>query len=507
MSSKSFLIMVVLCFFVFSACSKNDDTSFAYVSERTKLPFAVSEDFLLLLDDAFNRRADIIRPTLEVLYPLIETRNTMYAVTLRDKPAAHMPSTHKIHQNFAHDDVVTLFIALAQHYGPYFYLGGDDVFLPVRDDILALIDGQDAWRIADLEQLLHTHLSSIITDNHFHINGMFLRCNTEFFQYHGAFERNDHGFRCMQSGRYVKTLLLPCRPDLHLDLHETFRFSADERGEHFFYAPVIMMSIADGETIPASLTIVYEDNTTQTVALAQLPKQRNDMIQSWSPNHSLEYVQGIPVVAIEGMGSSHTPNGRGRSEGRSFLRNANLYLQDEPVIILDLRGNGGGCGSLPTRWMYNVTGQLVPSNRIQLHARTYQNIDDVERTHIHPLIPFGDHHVLVDSGPDRIVPNNQLIIVLIDRFTASAGESMTDLAFNMENTLVIGQNTSGVLLTRSSASNFLPWSNIPVAFNSWLAIHPEGHFAEGIGYAPDIWVMGDALTATLNMLNHHIIQK
>jgi len=120
---------------------------------------------------------------------------------------------------------------------------------------------------------------------------------------------------------------------------------------------------------------------------------------------------------------------------------------------------------------------------------------------------FDSNHIIYAQSPCEIVSNDQLIIVLVDRFTASAGEQMVDLAFSMENVLVIGQNTAGVLITSSGWINSaLPWSSITFDFSADMRVFPEGHFIEGIGFAPDIWVIGDALTAALNMLNHHLSQ-
>lgn len=98
----------------------------------------------------------------------------------------------------------------------------------------------------------------------------------------------------------------------------------------------------------------------------------------------------------------------------------------------------------------------------------------------------------------------QILIVLVDRITGSAGELFTDLAFNVQNTLVVGQNTFGTLTTSLSFPSLqMPNSGITLALgNCCLYFHPEGHFAEGVGFAPDVWVTGDALAAALAMLRN-----
>ena len=80
---------------------------------------------------------------------------------------------------------------------------------------------------------------------------------------------------------------------------------------------------------------------------------------------------------------------------------------------------------------------------------------------------------------------------------------MVDLFFNMENTLVVGQNTGGALLSAGSMPIALPNSGISVTFSNAMYVHPANHFQEGKGFAPDVWVNGDALVAALGMLDAH----
>ena len=102
--------------------------------------------------------------------------------------------------------------------------------------------------------------------------------------------------------------------------------------------------------------------------------------------------------------------------------------------------------------------------------------------------------------PDIDVPNDKLIILLIDRYAASAGENFTDQILSLENTLVIGQNTAGVLLTGGMDQFFLPNSDIQIDMGIIYNIWDEAHFKEGAGISTDVWVIGDALQAALAML-------
>lgn len=59
---------------------------------------------------------------------------------------------------------------------------------------------------------------------------------------------------------------------------------------------------------------------------------------------------------------------------------------------------------------------------------------------------------------------------------------------NVENTLIIGQNTYGMLLSNAYTALVLPESGIVVQLGSDLRVFAEGSFEEYVGYSPDLWV-------------------
>jgi len=96
--------------------------------------------------------------------------------------------------------------------------------------------------------------------------------------------------------------------------------------------------------------------------------------------------------------------------------------------------------------------------------------------------------------------------VLVDRFSASATEDFVVHTLAVKNTLIIGQNTAGMLLSHGDSTRSLRYSGVTFNASGAGFIFPYGLFTEGIGFAPDIWVTGDALAATLGMLEHHLYQ-
>ena len=86
------------------------------------------------------------------------------------------------------------------------------------------------------------------------------------------------------------------------------------------------------------------------------------------------------------------------------------------------------------------------------------------------------------------VENEDLLILLTSFNTMSAAEYFTDMAHNVENTLIIGESTFGALRGDIwSAMTTLPYSKIKLNFGQRVFEYPEGYFEEGYGFEPDLW--------------------
>jgi len=488
----------VLIFFVFllgiviTACGR-DDTQYQL---EVKHPETLED----VLSIALTRREGITRPNHYRLAQLTEGR-----VPLAIEPIFfHIPRRTPVNDVSTADairDTDILFYALAGAYGPYIYFGGDEVFLPIRDDIIEALNAQPSWTRQDFALLLHAKLSQAINDRHFFIDGLLVAANYEFFTINRQFYLTENGFICQDNHLLVKEILLPCHPSINLDPFDIFRLSMDESGSSFFYVPVIAVHIRSDETEPSQLVIVYEDGMSETVPLITPETYFFERGGHWDDTYStLDFMHNIPVVAVRRMGPP------GRDGTIQFLSYAEL-LRGEPAVILDLRGNMGGYIRAVEEWFYTLTGQLIPTNFEILKLRSLEPFfSRLTTAVIDPYddgryMPFDDKHLIVQLSPERIVPSNQLIIVLVDRFTSSAAERMVDLTFNMENAIVIGHNTHGGTLT-TVYEIYLLNSGIRISLGLTLTVSP-GHFKESVGVAPDIWVTDCALTAALGMLENH----
>lgn len=310
----------------------------------------------------------------------------------------------------------------------------------------------DSLRAEDFQQLLLDHLS-FVKDAHFQIQhespsplwySYFFR-ETAFYLDNGQYITADH-----------KTV---ASVDGYEDLTGLFRRSISPEGEIVYY-PVVLQ---DTTTWDQLLTVHYTDGSTQELHSepcdydAQLD-QVLSMDQDAVP--SLREDNGIPVLQVNGMDDS--------SEWDEGFLNGAETLGNSKVSILDLRYNPGGSSTLIADWLEAYAKIQVPANSLYRNAFTAEN-----------LFP----------NRDKWVENENLLIILTGKNTASAAEWLIDAAHNLENVLLIGENTTGAMVG-SITYAALPNSRMVIGIGPIEACIPDtnNYFEECRGFYPDLWV-------------------
>jgi len=431
----------------------------------------------------------------------------------------YAPRARFVSDEEAIEDVKIFFDLLKHWYSAYEYFGGDSVFFPIRDEILETLAQRDQHTAGTLTVLLWNALSPIIADNHFTLDSHIFTTSSLFHVWETPFDRTPYGFRHRYSNGYISEVI-----GYHID--DVFHPTVTEEGEFYYVLIIVAPNPYGSSTSIYDLQVLYSNGDTETVRL--INSQFDSMLDLDEPP-SLRFENDIPIVRLQRMPlpvrSPHDDLiGFDENEALTFLSFA-YDLQDEPAIIIDLRTNLGGFIVLSKMWLYRLTGEIVPFGFCHLTTegltipneaipylpehwyRSFNPSDEwmyfleIVREKYDPYLFINDYH-WISGVYSRLVPNDRLIILLIDRFTSSAGEAFTSQILNMENTLVIGQNTSGTLLTSGALPLYLPNSGIPFNMGSSVFVHPESTWQEGVGYAPDVWVIGDALTAALAILNN-----
>ena len=490
---KKLLLSALLClsvFFTLTGCNGNqNEDNTDYIQQEEQL----DEEYNLqrLLDIAYNRRTNIILPTYEQIAELTESREPR---TIDMRSAFAWPPDRGVVMHItaeeATEDALLFFKALRQVYGPYIYFGGDEVFNPLFDNIIAQISDYETLSVGRLERIIFNELNPVINDNHFRFGGHHFRVDATFYTSNTPFDRHQQGFRHRENGLLVTEI------EGH-DIDRVFRLSMDTYGD-IFYSPVKYV-VAPFAPQTYDMNIVFEDGSVYSLML------RNPGALNVSPSGPrLEFVDGIAVVTVRDMGYNPSRGTLNHTSAINFMHIAE-QIRDEPVIIIDVRHNAGGDDGLGARWLYRLMREVVPLTSIWLttdgRATVTRHPADAYRLAGDRTIPPGDIYFIREYN--QLIENNQLIIMLIDRFTVSAAEGFANQMFSMKNTLVIGQNTAGMLVADAAfvASDFsLPNSGIRFGFGVGVFVYPDDFFAEGVGIAPDVWVHGDALQAALALL-------
>lgn len=465
--------------------------------------------FQLLLDSANLRRSEIEKIDYDSVSELAYNRDFVF-YDLSDimmSPTDVWRVRGGVSTEEAIEDVNVLFEVLRYVYGGYQHFGGDEIFLPIKDVIIEEIN-QTGNSITAIEffVILYMNLRPIIMDGHFQIWGHPFAPEHNFFSSNDIFiKRTDRGFFNSTNGQYIASIV-------GHEISDVLISQLDESGRQF-YAPVL--SYKGSTTVSQSVEVVYMDGTSEYVKLEAV--LQNAVV--FEAPTSLIHIEGYPIVSLAWMmGMSAEPFGHYAHEFLSYAK----QLRYEPIVILDLRSNMGGCPALPLKWMYLLVGEVVRENSVSLsnwninyeypwepYGGTpetnpfYLSYEDFENLQFLTLSTDINGFGVTNLVERQILERDQILIVLVDRHTSSAGELFVDLAFNVENTLVIGQNTAGRLLVDGSYPLLqLPNSRLDFSLGRTLMLHPYSHFTEGMGFSPDVWVTGDALEAVIAMLTN-----
>lgn len=400
------------------------------------------------------------------------------------------------------EDVDIFFNTLKTTYGPYRYFGDDTVFLAAKEAVLKACATPEGCAAQALQESLVKELA-FINDGHFAINGDNVRASLiPYFYKETAFAKAGDGFTTLDGTKKVASV-----DGTDADLKDLFKMSISDEGKIIYYPVVFGAFSRENMAAPDDLTVHYEDGSTQTLS----PSPYESNYDHTDKMVDLHYNEDVPVLFVRNMGFDEAIDD---VMGRQFLDYAD-QLKDEPVLIIDLRSNGGGNSILPLKWLKKYTGQLISSNFASLQywseesmqsffqekENTYY-ISDESMKEYNQYERLNENYLELNKLPDTFVQNDRLLILLTGKNTASAAETFTDAVHNVENTLVIGQNTFGCLVSNAYNVIYLPNSGISLQLGCNLNIFPEGDFEEFMGYQPDLWVDSDAESLAVKLVKN-----
>lgn len=358
----------------------------------------------------------------------------------------------------ATEDVDYLFTVFHDTYPLYDYFGGEEAFTAAREKILADCAAAQPLTGEVLVESMIAHLN-FVEDRHFSINKQTTQPSDYPFLFREiAFVKTENGYRT-EDGRNVE------RVDGWDNLDELMKRSISQEGKLLYY-PVLLkdndpsIRLDLPQSCKETLIVHYTNKTTQELKAEPFQIYSETFLKTPEEYQVVTSRQNgeIPVFQFNEFDLDYEEE---ISEGAKVLKKA-------PIAILDLRSNRGGSALIAEDWISKYANTLVLMNRNIIDTKTGEFLRNEE---------------------DKWIENPNMLIILSGKYSASASEMLIDCAYNLENVLIIGENTMGALLG-GQGSTCLPSSAVKVGVgNGLMSLQTEGdHFEELRGFYPDIWV-------------------
>ncbi len=357
------------------------------------------------------------------------------------------------------DDVDTFFLLLQTTYGAYHYFGGDEVFLPIRDAVkeeLTAISIPSTKNQNETQYLseapgriLYKHLSPVLLDGHFMI-GQYAPRNTfaKYMYYVPDLYRDS--VEGAENPDYLKPTI---GPDGRIC---------------YWYAALSH----DGSDLPDTL-----DGHSLQWQEAQWASSGDA-----APAFSQSEWEGIPVLTSRSMSISEE-NADADEQALQRLSECGGEYADSPLLIFDVRANGGGNDYYINNWFQDwsgVTGQsrflwILRYSQLSCRLLSWYSADHM-----------GTYRA--SSSPATWVERSGPVFVLQDKGVASSGESAVKNFRTAADTLFVGGPTAGMALVPNNCRFYLPHSGLFCYFGTGLNFWETDENQDGIGFLPDLWV-------------------
>ena len=366
--------------------------------------------------------------------------------------------TGELNRAALREDVDLFFRALRAAYGGYDYFGGDEVFTPIQEELYAYLDRHETFVSADLRSQLTHLLRPVIRDGHFAIGNkpIIERESVSMFYVPDLYLQDTSGL----DGAYVKPTIGP-------DGRLAYCFAALARS---------------GKELPDKLG-EYD--------LAWVEAER------YAGRDRMGYrrtqVEGIPALVSRTMTSGATT-----ASGRELeaFASAGAEYRGLPLLLVDIRGNGGGNSSYAGQWMEGFARQ-IPQLKIWggtkcsplflyglQHSELYAAVQDSIKNEM--LDYRGSWEI--DQTDGIRGETDTLVFVLTDQGTCSAAEDFVAILRMTENVVFVGSNTQGSMMFGNVMPMTLPNTGLPVRFGASIHFWEGTGNTEGVGFLPDLWV-------------------
>ncbi len=416
----------------------------------------------------------------------------------------------KITPQQAAEDVERLFYLLSHGYSGYAFFNQQGELERAKTRSLQALASQPSWSGEALSGLLYEHLN-FIADCHLTI-GDYRFAEHRDFWYDTQFEwvPGAHGYQFTSNGISYRAVSIN-----GADPASFLYPSLNQAGE-----PVYRLGLLSSENPPPIHLLAANDGGEQRF---EVELQRSNFKYYAEDVFRQDILGGIPVVRVRGFGDSNP------DELSKFVGTAS-DLRGEPVVIVDIRGNGGGNEVWPIRWIQGLTGQRAEAIFAfsELESKTsmvgranafnyWYRLSDVS-SYEDEIAQFASITQAFENGTRQpgwtgpiypqipLIPNDTTVVLVTNNLVASAGEGMVMRISQAENVVVVGENTMGCLTFGNLSAHQLPHSKLMIWMPINFGLFMDLEFREEVGLTPDLWVpAADAVNYAVAAVRHGTI--
>ncbi|MGD2249719.1 MAG: S41 family peptidase [Candidatus Methanofastidiosia archaeon] len=390
-------------------------------------------------------------------------------------------------------DVEYLFYLFSHGYCGYGYFKTKGSFDDAKQSILQVLKTESEWTPDDFSQVLHDNLT-FIHDMHLSIGSHKYGSHKDFwYDTTLEFQQTMGNYSFVSDNTEYQVISVNGEPP-----HQFMFPSLNKKGNPIYRLGTL------SDTPPEPLTVTVQTHDKQETMI--IPLKKSDFENFTKDIFQEQPIGGIPVVRIRSFSDHHI------TYIDKFLEAAKKY-KGEPIVIIDIRGNGGGNEKWPKEWVTQFTGRQPSSKRYftELTTKTtmmgranyfewlgslypdvnfYQTEKDRFMTQVNLFEK--QHTTPYWSGPFHqdasVIPNETTVICVTNKKVASAAEGFISYLQQVENVIFVGENTRGALVFGQMTLHQLPYSklslNLPISLNIPLDLV----LREEKGFFPDLWV-------------------
>ena len=411
---------------------------------------------------------------------------------LSDDEIKALVTNHPTRQSVSRDDALAdvdlLFRALHNAYAAYYYFG-EDKFDAAEAEVKAWVQKQKTVNVDKLGQTINTALQ-FVQDAHFSIRPgeENVKQQKAWYSYIGTeqgFSKDDSGYYRMIDGEkwYVDSL-----SNKSSEMSPVLRANGS-----LGYAPTLLCHGKAGSS--DTITLRNGDGVTRTDKIVW--KANESLLDdTWDRSSACyRYLEenGILYLSIRLFDNRRFADTVLPEYAASGSKAKNCKL-----IIYDLRSNGGGDDRYARTWTKNFTGAKAVEPKVA-SANRGSKLGSAAGFNWISADEF-------DGGFDqgKWLANDIPVIVLMDSFCGSSGESALTFAKTMDHVIVVGSNSAGYQLCGNVYDYSLPRTGITACFGVSLSFYGSMDNVDYKGYEPDLWCNPKtALQSVLNMVERY----